>query len=66
MNYNQAKLKAATCQRCKLCRNRAQMVWSKSSEGEGPFFMFIGDAPSIKDTMVAVPFSDMSLDYLIK
>ena len=69
MNYLQAKMKAATCTKCKLCENRAQMVWSKYSISElvgGATYMFIGDAPSQADSRVSVPFSDMIIDTLIK
>ena len=71
MQYNEAKRLAATCQKCKLCSNRYQMVWCKGYFVEGaplgsPRYMFIGDAPSAKDSQVAVPFSDLVLEGLIK
>lgn len=71
MNYLQAKMKAATCTKCKLCENRAQMVWSKYYlDDTGPdtpaVYMFIGDAPSQADSRVSVPLSDMIIDTLIK
>jgi len=69
MNYLQAKMKAATCTKCKLCENRAQMVWSKYDMEEKlipAIYMFIGDAPSLADSRVSVPLSDMIIDTLIK
>lgn len=56
MNYNQAKLKCATCTKCPLSANRTNMVWSRGPNTAA--IMIIGEGPGAAEDASGTPFVD--------